>query len=283
MPGLTRLHAARAAWLRQQIGLAVDGEGCRQVVLLRAGLSTWAWALAQPGVRVRPCLCCCPGRVLVGGGGLSLGSSQPPLNRRRLPPSPPQQFFEVDSREAIARKKALLDGTLPPYWRSAATRPLFVEADAATPAGRASLIPQLTGAGFDPRRPACIVAEGLLPYLPADAVASLMADLSALVAPGSRLLFDFVHASALEALGTGNDAPPGLANLAAAAAAKGAPLRSGQPACFSGAVGCGGVGESSRHQRWQQAYAEPPTYRPAQPGPSPVQAWCACCRPTTSA
>lgn len=42
-----------------------------------------------------------------------------------LPPT--VRVFEVDSRPALARKRALLDAALPPYWRSSPARPRFVE------------------------------------------------------------------------------------------------------------------------------------------------------------
>lgn len=52
------------------------------------------------------------------------------------------------------------------------------------------LITRLTAEGFDPQRRCCLVAEGLLPYLAPDACKALLQDLTALAAPGSRLLFD---------------------------------------------------------------------------------------------
>lgn len=61
-------------------------------------------------------------------------------------------------------------------------------------AGSLDLIPRLTAAGFDPSRRCCVVGEGLLPYLAPAQGAALLADLAALAAPGSHLLFDFLHA-----------------------------------------------------------------------------------------
>lgn len=76
-------------------------------------------------------------------------------------------------------------------------------------------------------------------------VDALLADLSALMNPGSRLLFDFMHlpeaptSSGGGGNGAGASEPPGLASLAAAVANKGCPLRSGLKPSFSGAVqGC---------------------------------------------
>jgi hypothetical protein len=75
-------------------------------------------------------------------------------------------------------------------------------------------------------------------------VVALLSDLSALAAPGSRFCFDFIHTDALEALQQrqakprgGAEAPKvpdGLAALAALAADKGRPLRSGLPRNASG-------------------------------------------------
>ena len=74
---------------------------------------------------------------------------------------------------------------------------------------------------------------------------ALLADLSALTSPGSRLLFDFINlpeaptSSGGGGSGAGASEPPGLASLAAAVANKGCPLRSGLKPSFSGAVqGC---------------------------------------------
>lgn len=60
-------------------------------------------------------------------------------------------------------------------------------------AGSLDLIPRLTAAGFDPSQRCCIVGEGLLPYLSPAQGSELLADLAALAAPGSHLLFDFMH------------------------------------------------------------------------------------------
>ncbi|KAL4419926.1 hypothetical protein ABPG75_007024 [Micractinium tetrahymenae] len=143
---------------------------------------------------------------------------------------PGVKFYEVDSRAEVARKKAALDAVLP-GWRHAAQRPRFVEVDLL--AGSLELITRLTAAGFDPSRRCCIVAEGLLPYLTPPQGGALLADLAALASPGSRLLFDFLHADALE----GKAAElPGFNSLAASVAAKGTPLRSGLRPAFSALV-----------------------------------------------
>ncbi|KAL4857081.1 putative S-adenosyl-L-methionine-dependent methyltransferase [Chlorella vulgaris] len=191
VPGLCTYNAARAAWIRQQVQAAVEGDSCRQVVVLRAGWSTWSHSLAQPGV----------------------------------------QFYEVDSRQAVQRKKEALDALLP-GWRRAARRPRFVEVDFS--GSVKALITELTGAGFDPSLRCTVVAEGLLAYLSQDQADNLVRDLSALCAPGSRFLFDCLHAEALES--PAGDLLPGFAALAAAAANKGQPLRLGLKPAFSAMV-----------------------------------------------
>ncbi len=60
-------------------------------------------------------------------------------------------------------------------------------------AGSLDLIPRLTAAGFDPSCRCCIVGDGLLPYLSPVQGGELLAELAALAAPGSHLLFDFMH------------------------------------------------------------------------------------------
>lgn len=72
-----------------------------------------------------------------------------------------------------------------------------------------------------------------------DQADNLVRDLSALCAPGSRFLFDCLHAEALES--SSGDLLPGFAALAAAAANKGQPLRLGLKPAFSGAAQAAGM------------------------------------------
>jgi methyltransferase (TIGR00027 family) len=51
----------------------------------------------------------------------------------------------------------------------------------------------LIKSSFDPTQPACWIAEGLLMYLPADIVSSLMKTLKSLSAPGSHFAFTFME------------------------------------------------------------------------------------------
>lgn len=60
----------------------------------------------------------------------------------------------------------------------------------------------LTAAGFEPGRPACWLVEGLVQYLTGEAVQELLDRITALSAPGSELLTDFVGRSFLDHPGT---------------------------------------------------------------------------------
>ena len=55
----------------------------------------------------------------------------------------------------------------------------------------------LTGAGFDDRRPATWLLEGLLFYLPGERLVRVLEQVTAHAAPGSRLGFDIVNAAVL--------------------------------------------------------------------------------------
>jgi O-methyltransferase involved in polyketide biosynthesis len=50
-------------------------------------------------------------------------------------------------------------------------------------------------------QPTLFTLEGLLYYLPQDAALALMARVTQLSAPGSRVAFDFMHTAALEGRG----------------------------------------------------------------------------------
>ena len=55
---------------------------------------------------------------------------------------------------------------------------------------RSDWIGALRAAGFDPERPSAFFAEGLLPFLPADAEAELLRLVGTLAAPGSTLVVE---------------------------------------------------------------------------------------------
>ena len=86
----------------------------------------------------------------------------------------------------------------------------------------------------------------LAPPSPAQGSASsLLSDVAALCAPGSRLVFDHLSEVVLKALQNWSAEVPlaGLENFAAAVASKGSPLAGGLPPSYSGGwVGLGWVG-----------------------------------------
>eukprot|EP00887_Chlorella_sp_A99_P000060 scaffold16.g60.t1 len=200
VPGLLAYVAARHTWTERQVASAVAADGCRQLVILGGGFRTSLWRVCD-----------------TGHGGVQV------------------QVYEVDSREIVERKKALLQALYPPGGappsgaahppdgRPAAPgpRPTLVAADWHNVK---ALVPALVATGFDPGRRCCLVAQGLLPFLPPAQVEELL-----------RLLFDFLHATALE----GPEPPPGFERYAASLAAKGAPLLSGLRPSYSGAPGLG--------------------------------------------
>jgi methyltransferase (TIGR00027 family) len=94
--------------------------------------------------------------------------------------------FEVDRPDLLALKAHLLGGA-----RTRADR-VPVPADLT-----ADWSPALRAAGHDPGRPTCWVVEGLLQYLPENAVPGLFDALTTASAPGSHLLADFVGAELL--------------------------------------------------------------------------------------
>ena len=86
--------------------------------------------------------------------------------------------FEIDQPKVLAYKSATLDahGAVPTATRHAVGVDLRDNWPAA-----------LIDAGFDPRRPTAWLAEGLLPYLPADAQDRLFEMVTRLSVPGSRI------------------------------------------------------------------------------------------------
>lgn len=104
----------------------------------------------------------------------------------RLDLPPGCTVFELD-RPTLLELKGTLLGDAPPVARRV---PVPVDLTADWPG-------HLRAAGFDPARPACWVIEGLLQYLPEAAVHALLDAVTALSAPGSRLVVDVVGAGLL--------------------------------------------------------------------------------------
>jgi methyltransferase (TIGR00027 family) len=97
------------------------------------------------------------------------------------------RVFEIDQPDVFAYKNAVLDAQ--------GARPLG-ERVAVSADLREDWTRPLLDAGFEPDLPSAWVAEGLLFYLPEDAVHRLLEDMRGLSAPGSHLATDTMGASA---------------------------------------------------------------------------------------
>ncbi|KAL4419924.1 hypothetical protein ABPG75_007022 [Micractinium tetrahymenae] len=130
---------------------------------------------------------------------------------------PGAQFFEVDLPSASKRKQQLVKAVLP--GPEELPRPVYVAADLA----HVTLSAALAGTGFDRSKRTLFTCEGLIYYLPEAAVSTLLASVADLAAPGSRLLFDFLHTDALD----GSTHYPGYTTCAESVAGKGEAFISG--------------------------------------------------------
>lgn len=123
----------------------------------------------------------------------------------RLPWPPGTTVFEVDQPAVISAKDAALAGE-----RAVCTR-VALGADLAGDHWPEAL----TAAGLDSGQPTVWLIEGLMQYLDADAVMTLLRRVDALSAPGSVLLFDVVSRALL--------ASPVMAGILESMAAAGSP------------------------------------------------------------
>ena len=114
-----------------------------------------------------------PEVVILGAGFDTRASRLPALGRTRV--------FEVDHPATQAAKRERL-GPLPAHL-------VLVALDF----DRERLRDGLLGAGFDPRARAFLVSEGVTNYLTEAAVDATLLDVAATAAPGSLLLFTYVH------------------------------------------------------------------------------------------
>lgn len=106
----------------------------------------------------------------------------------RLDDLPPEvRLFELDLPALFAFKEGVLATT---GARPRCTR-VVVPVDL-----RERWADPLAAAGFDPAAPTGWLAEGLVPYLDDDQRDRLLAAVAALSAPGSRLAFDYIEATA---------------------------------------------------------------------------------------
>jgi methyltransferase (TIGR00027 family) len=191
VPGLLNYFSARTRWIDGHIKSAVQSaDGFQQVLILGGGFDTRS---------------------------LRLGATFPSL-----------QYFEVDTAEILARKKALINELPEELTPKNKNQITFVPIDWTNPS---ALIPALTAAGFQPTlKKTIVVMEGLLPHLDALQSNTILADTAALCAPGSKILFDFLH---LDAFNGSNKLFTGYSTLALALANKGAPFKSGHATGFS--------------------------------------------------
>ncbi|KAL6747756.1 S-adenosyl-L-methionine-dependent methyltransferase [Haematococcus lacustris] len=102
------------------------------------------------------------------------------------------RFFEVDLPDASHRKRALAKKLK--LCKDDAALPTYVAADLSV----VDLGDALGPAGFNPAQPTLFTMEGLIYYLPPSAAQALMGRITQLSAPGSKVVFDFMHATALE-------------------------------------------------------------------------------------
>jgi len=191
VPGMLTYLDARTRWTDGHIKSAVQSrDGFQQVVILGGGFDTRS---------------------------LRLGALFPSLH-----------FFEVDSAQILNKKKTLIS-ELPQELaaENIIKQITFVPMDWTNPS---ALIPALTAAGFQPTLKTILVMEGLLPHLDSIQADTVLADAAALCAPGSKLLFDFLH---LDAFDGSNRLYTGYSTLALALANKGAPFKSGHGIGFS--------------------------------------------------
>lgn len=215
VPGIVNYMHARRVWIDQHVKSTCQADGSDssmwQVVSLGCGYETRGLRLLQADFCKTVC-----------------------------------KAFEVDTVDIVAKKKKsieLLCARFPEL--KADTKICYVGIEWNNPS---ALIPTITTQGFDPMVPSIFIVEGLLPHLRENHVDALLSDIAALCAPGSRLIFDFLHADAFESLvlprycrdktkakntQLSEGEPPGFANLASACRNKGSPFMSGQPASKS--------------------------------------------------
>ena len=107
----------------------------------------------------------------------------------RLTSAAQAAVFELDRPETLSAKRAALEAAIGPL-------PENVHL-AAIDFNSQSLGEVLKQAGFDALRPACFVWEGVTNYLSADAVDGALGQIRQ-AAPGSLLLFTYIHRAVLE-------------------------------------------------------------------------------------
>jgi methyltransferase (TIGR00027 family) len=109
---------------------------------------------------------------------------------------PSLRFFEVDHPETQARKRAVLAEHAP---AEALERIRFVPCDFNAERPGELLVEH----GFDPARPAFVNWLAVSWYIPRESVEGALTDIASVTAPGSRLVFDYLHRSTAD--GTSDD------------------------------------------------------------------------------
>ena len=142
-----------------------------------------------------------------------LGAGLDTLAMRRCSDFPRVRFVELDhpATQRVKRRALAARGDRPNLH--------LVSVDLAV---GSAIDDALAGSGFDPKARTVLVAEGLLMYLPADTVDRVLA-FAGRIAPGSVLLFSFVHRREDGRV----DAGPGGAWMSTLLRLFGEPLRSG--------------------------------------------------------
>ncbi|OHU99138.1 methyltransferase [Mycobacterium talmoniae] len=125
-------------------------------------------------------------------------------------------IFEVDAPATQAAKRPVTERLLP---SPRASQTVWVPCDFEDGALRTRLV----DSGFDPARRSVIVWLGVSMYLTGHAIDQTLADLAALCAPGSRLVFDYLDAEVV----AGRSRWAGARRVTRMVARRGEPYRSG--------------------------------------------------------
>jgi methyltransferase (TIGR00027 family) len=129
---------------------------------------------------------------------------------------PAVRIFEVDAPSTLTAKRTVSERFLP---NGGSTQVAWVPCDFE----HDSLRERLLSNGFDPNRPSVIPWIGVSLYLTRDALATTLADLAKLCAPGSQLIFDYIDADVV----TGETRWRGARRAARSVARRGEPYRTG--------------------------------------------------------
>lgn len=167
VPGLF-LHFFTRKRLLEHFAREAIAAGCRQVVIIGAGLDSLAWRLQEEFAKGDP------------------GSDAPEVQWFELD-HPDTQRIKLQSQSDLA---ATNGGTIPPIPPNPVIQPHLLPLDL-----RVSTPAEVLGAcpAFDATLPTFFVAEGLLMYLPPERVDGFVSELARFAAPGSRFAFTFME------------------------------------------------------------------------------------------